>query len=230
MDEKFKEPEISAKRAIQILYAIMIVSSLIRLGVAIYLGDQVVDLPGTNDQISYHTLAVRVLDGYGFTFGESWWPITAAGAPTAHWSFLYTFYLVAVYTIFGVHPLAARLIQAILVGILQPMLVYHIGKRLFNPLIGLISAALTAVYAYFIYYDACLMTEPFYITAILAGLFLAISIASLPAANNKVSFLRSKFGQGIVLGLCVRRGGLVAPIVLAYNPDNISLDDRGRSR
>lgn len=170
LNAKFKGLEISAQRAIYILSAIMIVSSVLRLGAAIYFGDQVVDLPGTYDQISYHTLAVRVLEGHGFTFGEPWWPITAAGSPTAHWSFLYTFYLVAVYAIFGVHPLAARLIQAILVGIFQPMLVYHLGKRLFNPLIGLISAGLTAVYAYFIYYDACLMTEPFYILAIFNGI------------------------------------------------------------
>ncbi len=141
-----------------------------RIGASIYLGDQIVDLPGTYDQISYHTLAVRVLNGHGFTFSEPWWPITAAGAPTAHWSFLYTFYLVASLYSFWVHPLVARLIQAILVGILQPILIYHLGKRVFNPLVGLISAAITAVYAYFIYYDACLMTEPFYITAILAGI------------------------------------------------------------
>jgi 4-amino-4-deoxy-L-arabinose transferase-like glycosyltransferase len=215
---KLKGLEISAKRATQILYLILIVSTIFRIGAAIYFGDQVVDFPGTYDQVSYHTLAVQVLEGQGFTFGETWWPTTAAGAPTAHWSFLYTLYLVAVYTIFGIHPLAARLIQAILVGILQPLLIYQLGKRVFNPLIGLISAALTAIYAYFIYYDACLMTEPFYITAILAGLYLAISISSLPATNTKVSFLRSRFGQGIVFGLCLGTAVLLRQLFLLIIP------------
>jgi hypothetical protein len=80
-----------------------------RIAAALYLGNQVVDLPGTFDQISYNKLALRVLDGYGFSFGETWWPVTAAGAPTAHWSFLYTFFLVGVYFLFGANPLAARL-------------------------------------------------------------------------------------------------------------------------
>jgi hypothetical protein len=96
------------------------------------MGDQVVDLPGTFDQISYNTLALRVLNGYGFTFGESWWPITPAGAPTAAWSFLYTLYLVAVYSLFGPYPLIARLIQAVIVGLLQPFLAYLIGYKVFS--------------------------------------------------------------------------------------------------
>ena len=34
---------------------------------SICLGDRVVDMPGTNDQLSYHALALRLLDGYGFS-------------------------------------------------------------------------------------------------------------------------------------------------------------------
>src|SRR6266545_4041817 len=98
------------------LILILGLSILIRLGAALVLGDQVVELPGTADQISYHSLALRVLAGYGFSFGQGWWPVTAAGAPTAHWSFLYTLFLTGVYAIFGPHPIAARIIQAILVG------------------------------------------------------------------------------------------------------------------
>ena len=150
------------------------VSVVLRISAAFAIGDNVVDMPGTNDQISYHTLSLRLLDGYGFTFGEPWWPATPAGTPTAHWSFLYTFYLAAVYALFGVHPLAARLIQATLVGILQPLLAYAIGQQVFKRSVGLIAAGLTAVYAYFIYYAATLMTEPFYIVTILLSLYFAI--------------------------------------------------------
>ncbi|MCG7754902.1 glycosyltransferase family 39 protein, partial [Flavihumibacter cheonanensis] len=95
------------------------------------------------DQISYNNLAQRVLGGDGFTFGELWWPLTAPGEPTAHWSFLYTLYLVIVYAIFGPNPLAARLIQAVIVGILHPLLAYLIGKRVFGQIAGLIAAAIT---------------------------------------------------------------------------------------
>lgn len=205
-------------RKIQLIVLILAISVSVRIAVAIYLGDVVVDLPGTYDQISYHTLATRILGGYGFTFGETWWPITAAGAPTAHWSFLYTFYLVAVYSIFGVHPLAARLIQAIIVGILQPLLVYLLGKRLFDPTVGLISAALTAFYAYFIYYAACLMTEPFYITAILAGLYLVVLIASQFPSESRTFFRSRRFGRAIALGLCFGAAVLLRQLFLLVIP------------
>ncbi|MEM8861308.1 MAG: hypothetical protein AAGD96_23540, partial [Chloroflexota bacterium] len=67
---------------------ILAVSVLLRLGSAFYLGNEVSLLPGIYDQISYHSLAIRVIDGHGFTFGVPWWPVTQAGEPTAHWSYL----------------------------------------------------------------------------------------------------------------------------------------------
>jgi len=53
-----------------------------------------------------------------------------------HWLtmefFIYTLYLAGVYLIFGPNPLVARLIQAILVGLLQPFLAYRIGRHIFS--------------------------------------------------------------------------------------------------
>ncbi len=185
-----------------ILTGIMLLAILARLAAAVYMGDQVVELPGIYDQISYNALAMRVLDGHGFSFDRDWWPITAANAPTAHWSFLYTFYLCAVYALFGPHPLAARILQAILVGFLQPYLTYLIGKRLFSAPIGLLAAWLAAGYAYFIYYSGALMTEPFYITAILGALHIAILLADRPGSlDRRRTFLLVSFG--LVLGTAV---------------------------
>ena len=170
--------DLSAQSTLRLLIVILAVSVISRMAAAVFLGNQVEIMPGTHDQLSYHTLALRFLDGHGFTFGEAWWPLTQADAPTAHWSFLYTFYLIAVYGIFGPNPLAARILQAVIVGLLQPYLIYRIGKYIFNDLIGIISAAITALYIYFIYYAANLMTESFYITAILGSLYLAIRLAT----------------------------------------------------
>jgi len=130
----------------KMLVLIIVVSVLLRIGAAVYMGSEVVELPGTSDQISYHYLAIRVLQGHGFSFGENWWPVTKAGMPTAHWSFLYTFYLVGVYGLFGIQPLVARLIQALIVGILQPLLAYELGKKVFSPGVGLVAAAWIALY------------------------------------------------------------------------------------
>ncbi len=210
-------------RHAQILVAILFVSVIVRTASALYLGDQVVDLPGTADQVSYHTLAQRVLGGHGFTFDRRWWPMTEAGAPTAHWSFLYTFYLVAVYAGLGPHPLAARLIQSVIVGVLQPYLTYRLAQHVFpssvvskddlaSPqrepdVIPLLAAAITAVYAYFVYYAATLMTESFYMTAILAALHLTICLADRahePA--NRLSLTKSwnlELGLGLALATAV---------------------------
>ena len=103
----------------------------LRVAVALYMGNQVVPLPGVSDQESYHNLALRLLGGHGFSFGENWWPVTQADAPTAHWSFLYTLYVTAVYAIFGPVPVVARLIQAVAVGLLMPWLVFRLAQKLF---------------------------------------------------------------------------------------------------
>jgi hypothetical protein len=158
------------------LIAIIVISVLLRIAAAIYLGNRVTDMPGTFDQISYDTLARRVLTGHGFSFGEPWWPVTAANAPTAHWSFLYTLYLVAIYYLFGYIPLAARIIQAVLAGIFMPLLLFRLGNRVFGPVVGLVAAAIGAIYIYFFYYAASLMTETLFILGILWSFDIALGI------------------------------------------------------
>ncbi len=147
---------------------ILIVSVGLRVSVACYLGNAFDDIRGgTHDQISYDALAQRVVAGYGFSFEQDWWPYARAGQPTAFWSYLYTGYLAAVYLLFGHTPLLARLLQAFIVGVLMPLFLYRIGSRIFSQRVGLLAAAITAVYFYFISYAASLMTEAFYIIGIL---------------------------------------------------------------
>lgn len=179
---------------------ILAVSVLLRVGVAIAMGNTVVELPGIFDQVSYHNLALRVLDGHGFSFGTMWWPITPADAPTAHWSFLYTLYLVFVYSIFGPNPIVARILQAIVVGILHPYIAYRIGEKVFSKTVGLAAATITAIYVYFFYYGAALMTEPFYITAILFNLYFAIQLAE---NTDKKRDIKLGLALGIFLGITI---------------------------
>jgi 4-amino-4-deoxy-L-arabinose transferase-like glycosyltransferase len=211
------------------LVVIIIVSVLLRMATSIiFFGNGIQELPGTFDEVSYHNLAQRVLDGYGFRFGEGWWPGTAANEPTAHWSFLYTGYLLVVYGIFGAQPLVARLLQSLLVGILMPLLLYRISLRTFagavahgrffaaDPSlrraqqIGLVSAAISAVYAYLFYYAAALITETFYICAILWSFDLALQIAQRPAAATWRTWL--------LLGLALAITVLLRQLFLIFVP------------
>jgi hypothetical protein len=179
---------------------------------AVYLGDRVVPLPGTYDQVSYDRLAQRVLDGYGFSFDKLWWPVTRAGEPTAHWSYLYTLYLVAVYGLLGHHPLAARLIQAVLAGALMPWLVYRLGYRHFGRQVGLVSSGIMACYAYFIYYSATLMTESFYIVGILWVLDMAGQLGQ--AGEVPPAALR----RSLLLGLALAVTALLRQVFLLFVP------------
>jgi len=164
------------KNTLKILIIITTLSVMVRIGAALFLGNQINDMPGVSDQISYHTLGIRLSQGWGFTFDRPWWPATQAGEPTAHWSYLYSFFVAAIYWLFGPHPLMVRLLQALIVGVLHPVLIFSIGKLSFNSFVGLLAAAITAVYIYFVYYSATLMTEPFYITGILVILLISIWI------------------------------------------------------
>lgn len=176
------------------------------------LGQQVLPLPAIFDQISYHNLAIRVLEGHGFSFGTQWWPMTRAGEPTAHWSFLYTSYLVLVYSIFGANALAARIIQAIIVGLAGPLLTFRLASAAFQsrnpgrPLserasqVAVLSAAWFALYGYFIYFAAALMTESFFIICILWSLDCALRIA-----NGGKSYLFLELGLAIGLAVLFRQ-------------------------
>ena len=200
----------------QWLTMIILAAVLLRVVASLYLGDRVVVLPGTFDQVSYDMLAKQVIGGHGFTVADTWWPVTPAGEPTAHWSYLYTLYLVAIYTLFGYHPLIARLIQAILGGILMPWLVYRIGTRHFNAKVGLVATGLMAIYIYFVYYAAALMTETFYITGVLWTLDLAGQLGQAPNLDKKQTKTTKVYW--LLLGLALSISVLLRQVFLLFIP------------
>jgi len=173
-----------------ILIGILLASILLRLASAVYQGNEVTELPGIYDQVSYHELAIRVINDFGFSFATEHWPVTRAGEPTAHWSFLYTLYLAAVYKSFGVQPIVARVLQAVIVGGLQPYIAFYI---------------------YFIYYGGALMTEPFYITAILFSLYFAMQV-------SENSDYRADLKLGVALGVAIGVTLLLRQVFLLFLP------------
>ena len=191
----------------QVLALILAAAVLIRIPVAFYMGDQAIELPAIQDQVSYDALARSLLDGRGYSFNENWYPFTPAYTPTSHWSFIYPLYLAGVYSVTGYHPLAARLLQGAVGGALLCFLVYRIGCRVINEETGLVSAGLAAVYGYFIYYNAALMTETFFIVLVLLALYLSIELKENPAPIHWV-------GLGFALGLA----SLLRQTILLFIP------------
>ena len=196
------------------LLLIIGVAIALRVAVALLMGDRVDPLPGIHDQISYSALAQRVATGHGFSFDRPWYPFSKANEPTAHWSFLYTLYLAAFYWLTGYHPFVPRLVQAVVVGLLTPVLTYRLGRRLFGHRVGLVAAAWSAVYGYLVYYSGALFTEPFYIVAVLWAFDLSLRIADTdgPAAFDWVAL-----GTAIGIATVLRQVFLLfAPFLFAW--------------
>ena len=189
---------------------------LLRLGAAVYMGNAIGSLPGIDDQQSYNMLADRVLHGFGFTVAYEWWPLTHAGKPTAHWSYLYTLYLIVVYGVFGAWPLLARVIQVVIGGVLWPLLTFRVARKIFgsepissrvqahSETIALVAAAWSACYGYFIYYSAALLTETFYITAVLWVFDLALGMMQRSADQQPQPIRwRTWLWLGLAIGIAV---------------------------
>ncbi|MFQ5420246.1 MAG: hypothetical protein ACE5EY_07775, partial [Anaerolineae bacterium] len=164
--------------------------------------------------------------GHGFSFGQLWWPATPANEPTAHWSYLYTLFLTAVYFVSGRSVLVARLLQAVAVGMLMPWLVYKLSLKTFArevtvaglagrlgvnraELIGLLAAAIVSVYVYFFYYAAALITESFYITSLLWVFLVAIEIKEEE---------RPSWKQWLYLGVAMGTAVLLRQLFLLFIP------------
>jgi hypothetical protein len=196
------------RKSLGILLIILAVSVALRVGTALYLGDIVDAPPLLTDQRSYHALGERLITGHGFSFAEGWYPFTEADTPTAHWSFLYSMLVAGVYAVFGPHPLAVRIAQAILGGILLPWLVYRLTFRLYQPSrsnhfgqaladrgfdserLALLAAGIAAVYFYFVLYAATLMTETFFLCGLLFILEQTMALAETPT-----------WRRGLILGI-----------------------------
>ncbi len=205
------------RNAMLILTGIIAAAVVLRVASALWQGSTVESLPGVEDQLSYDMLARQLLAGNGFTVPVNWWPVTRAGEPTAHWSFLYTLYLTAVYGLFGPQPLIARLLQAVIAGVVLPWLTWRVSRRVFGDRVGLIAAAISAVYVYFFYYAGALMTETFYIVSILWTMDCAMRIAAAGRAGFKRWLPWFELGLAMGVALLLRQLFMVVvPVVLLW--------------
>ena len=225
------------RRTSKILPPILLLSVILRIAVALYLGNIVDAPPLLTDQRSYHALGARLIAGHGYSFDVGWYPFTLPDTPTAHWSFLYSLFVAAVYAVAGVQPLAARLVQAVLGGVLLPWMAFRFARRLFSSpadeavragsvaaqnqqadpsraeVLGLLTAALAAIYPYFALYAATLMTETFYITALLWSLERTLAVRERLTQRQRIG-VRLAVTLGLSLGIAVLLRQSILPWVM----------------
>jgi hypothetical protein len=222
-------------RSYSILGLFLLLAVIFRIAVALYLGNIVDAPPLLTDQRSYDALGARLITGHGFSFDRGWYPFTLPDKPTAHWSFLYSLFVAAVYAVAGTQPLAVRLVQATIGGVLLPWMAFRLSRRLLTgptehshpaksgtlevnrpslsraEAISLIAAGLAAVYAYFVLYAATLMTETFYIGALLWSLERALVVRERLAERQNVSV-----GLALTLGLSLGIAMLLRQSILPW--------------
>jgi 4-amino-4-deoxy-L-arabinose transferase-like glycosyltransferase len=146
-----------------------------RVLAALYLGNTVSGLSGAQDEISYSMLGQRFASGHGMTFPQYWYPWIEPNAPQSYYSYTTSLYLAGIYTLFGYHPIIARLVTAILSTLLVWM-IFLVARRLFGHRVAVISSTIAAVYAYLIFYGVTLVTETPFMLALLVAFYIALKI------------------------------------------------------
>jgi 4-amino-4-deoxy-L-arabinose transferase-like glycosyltransferase len=118
----------------------------------------------------------------------------------------YTFFLAAIYSVFGHDLFAVRVIQAVLsaatVGV-----VYLVGSLCFSRWAGLVAATLTAVYLPLVYYAGLLLTETWFIFLQMTALVLWLWAWCGRTNNGEISSRATNGPRaGIALFLAVAAG------------------------
>lgn len=119
---------------------------------------------------------------------------------------LYPWFLAAVYKIAGENPANPRTAQAI-VGALNCVLVYLIGRRCFGRIAGLLGGLVAATYWPLIYYDGELHLP------VLECFFFQLLILALLAAQD-----RPRWSWWLLAGIVLGVGAIVRPNILLFAP------------
>jgi 4-amino-4-deoxy-L-arabinose transferase-like glycosyltransferase len=162
-----------------------------------------------NDAADYDRHAVSLATTWGY-------PTSGVGGPTAVRPPGFPIVLAAVYKLVGVGSAsvrweAGRVAQAIL-GVIAVGLIFLIGRLLWGRTVGLVAAALAAVYPPFLLAGSALMSEPLYIVFTLAGV--------LAALMHRQSSGRLRFAvlAGVMAGLAAltRSNGIFFALPLVF--------------
>lgn len=133
------------------------------------------------DPITYDQIARNLMAGRGFSGASFYYP-AGSDVPTAFWDALYPVFLATIYWLGGPNIPLVRAVQALL-GAVAVGLTYWLGSRLIGRRAGLLAAAISAVYPFFIYYSAQLLTETLFMALILGAIVVALKAEEIARAR-----------------------------------------------
>jgi 4-amino-4-deoxy-L-arabinose transferase-like glycosyltransferase len=186
------------------LLVIVLVAAALRLAWVLYAAR---DPRGLHDPSLYEVYAARIADGHGYTAADgqatTYYPVGYVGALGA------VVWLVRLVPFADNVPLTAGLFNLVL-GVGTVALTFEIGRRLFDNRVGLVSAAVVALWPNLIFHTAVILTETLFIFLVMAAVLLLVA---LPAGARRIGWRRLA-AFGALLGL----SALVRPISLAFLP------------
>jgi len=147
------------------------------------------------DPLFYDRSALSILDG-DYLLGKK---VLDMGP-------LYSYFLAAIYAVFGHDLFVARVLQALL-GTLNCLLIYLIALNIFDKKVAFASAFMAAIYGPFIFTDGNLISESL---VIFTNLFL---ILALIEARERDSFIWW-YLSGLILGI----SAIIRPNILLFAP------------
>ncbi|MDR7415131.1 MAG: glycosyltransferase family 39 protein [Armatimonadota bacterium] len=150
----------------------------------------------SSDSRIHMTLVQNLLSGRGYALD---------GEPVASTPPLYVFFLAALYAVFG-SPVWVRAAQ-VLLGAAGCVVLYTIGRRIFDPATALLSAGLLALHPATAYLAGLHLTENLFLPLLLLVLLQAQHLADRLSAGRA-------FGLGVLVGL----GALVRAVFLGFLP------------
>ena len=134
------------------LLGIIVIAVILRVGtIALF------HPPLISDDRDYDAIARSLAQGDGFTLD---------GNPTAYRLPGYPLLLAATYAVFGDSKMPIRMVQVI-ADVISCLLLFSIGKKMFSEKVGLLAAAILALFPIQVLYVSHLMTETIFTTILL---------------------------------------------------------------
>jgi len=182
----------------KILYGILLVAAFLRLGAIAEFHS-----PLISDDKDYDAIARAVVHGEGYSF---------EGKPTAYRLPAYPLVLAGTYFLFGERHYPVKLLQMIF-DLASCFLLFAIGKELFSTEVGLVAAAILAVFPIQILYVAHLMTETIFTTIFLLIIWLVVADGKKSLRIRNDLLLGAMIGIGVLIRSPI---GLLPLVILLY--------------
>jgi 4-amino-4-deoxy-L-arabinose transferase-like glycosyltransferase len=147
-------------------------------------------LDGRFDDTAFYDASAKALaEGRGYINFEQ--------APTARWPIGYPGLVASLYVVFGHNPLAPKALNVFL-GVATVVAVYALAARLFDRRVGLVAAALLALFPSQIFFSTLVMSEVFFAALLTIVVLLVVLWTLPPKADPPLASAKggSAFGGG----------------------------------